>query len=200
MVSNRKHKHMNNAIVLGTSIIGDLACPHWSSSIRACLLITDGLFLPIDQYVNTCCLSNYDTSCRHYQLLAGAQNGTRQNPANLLNRRNSIRVPNRHNFRFFEITGPDQYPGSRDNDACTIDLSAQGIRFASRLLLTPDTAIRFSLETDDTAEKVEGTGKVVWCEPLKNTPLYHAGIMFNWPRNTLDKMNYFVQCCCGTLT
>ena len=128
--------------------------------------------------------------CSYYQLLAGAEDKAGQDQAAAINRRRSIRIPSRHFFRFSEITGHDSLPGLREDDAWTIDLSDHGIRFASRLPLTLDTDIRFLLETEDTAAKVEGTGKVVWCEPLENTVLFHAGIVFTDPPEPAQLPDY----------
>lgn len=157
------------------------ACPHWCRSCRSCLLVKEGLFLPINQHVISYCLARHYSSCLHYQLLAGEAEPADHKQLKPDNRRRSIRVPSTHTFRFSEITGHDHIPGLRENDAWTIDLSDHGIRFASRQMLTADTAIRFLLEADDSTSPVEGTGRVIWCEPLENTPLFHAGITFTHP-------------------
>lgn len=111
-------------------------------------------------------------------MLAGsdAHVGAQENQA--INRRRSVRIPSRNNFRFSEITGADQLPGQRDDDAWTIDLSSNGIRFATRRPLTPDTLIHFSMDADAAVAQLEGSGRVVWSEPIENTPLFHAGITF----------------------
>ena len=149
-----------------------------SPSRRACLLVKEGLFIPIDQHVAIYCLSSHYLSCRHYQLLANAEDEAGQDQIAPINRRRSIRTPSRHAFRFSEITDHDNLPGLREDDAWTVDLSDHGIRFASRQVLIRDTDINFFMEADNTAAKVEGTGKVIWCEPLENTPMFHAGIVF----------------------
>jgi hypothetical protein len=156
-------------------------CPYWAASSRACLLVKEGLFLPLQQHVDVYCLSSRYPSCRHYLLLAEAQNKTiqeRQEQTSAISRRRSIRIPSHYSFRFSEITANDQLPGLQEDDAWTIDLSDHGIRFASRQWLTPDTVIRFFLILDDSNGGIEKTGRVIWCEPLENMPLYHAGIAF----------------------
>lgn len=177
----------NNPIHQGESIASDkhqvkqCSCPHWCACSRSCQLVKDGLFMPIDQHVVAYCLSSNHSMCSYYQLLAGAEDKAGQDQAASANRRRSIRIPSRHSFRFSEITGHDSRPGLREDDAWTIDLSDHGIRFTSRQLLNLDTEIRFLLEADDRAAQVEGIGKVVWCEPLENTALFHAGIVFTDP-------------------
>jgi len=175
----KKPTNMNETTTPAPSCILRCSCPHYCSSNRSCQLIQEGLFLPIDQHVASYCLSSHFHSCLHYQLLAGTEGETGQLQSEAANRRRSIRIPSNHTFCFSEITGHDQFPGLRENDAWTVDLSDHGIRFASRQLLLADTDIRFFLKTDDSAPLIEGIGRVVWCEPLENTPLYHAAISFN---------------------
>jgi len=151
------------------------ACPHWCSSSSSCPLVKNGLFMPLEQHVAAYCLSTYYPSCSQYQLQTGAVDREQTDP---INRRLSIRVPCRHSFHFSEIIGHDHLPGLHEDNTWTIDLSDHGIRFASRHLLPLDTDIRFFLETDDRIDKIEGTGRVVWCTPLDNTALFHAGIVF----------------------
>ena len=171
----------NNPDSHKTQWLRQCICPHWSPSDRACLLVKDGLFLPVEQHVAAYCTSSHFPSCRQYQLLAGSNVNVGDNESQPINRRRSVRIPSHNNFRFSEITGSDQLPGQRDDDAWTIDLSNGGIRFASRLPLAPDTVIHFSLETDGTDAQMEGAGRVIWSEPLENTPLFHAGIAFTAP-------------------
>lgn len=154
-------------------------CPHWDASNRVCLLVTDGLLVPVEQHVTSYCLSSHFPSCRHHQLLSGTGNETQQFDTPSLNRRRSIRFPSHHVFRFSEITGSDHNPGIRQNDAWTVDLSEHGIRFVTRQLLTTETPLRFQVEVEETATQIEGIGWVIWSIPLANAPLFHAGIAFS---------------------
>lgn len=153
-------------------------CPHWSPPSRSCLLVKDGLFLPVNQHVATYCLTSHYPSCFQYQKLAGAANEVGPNQTGRLNRRRSIRIPSRHLFHFSEITGNNQIPGLREDDAWTIDCSDHGIRFASRHPLSLESAIRFFLEEDNATANLAGTGRVIWCYSIENTPLFHTGIVF----------------------
>ncbi len=177
-MNKKKVTAKNKATAPQTPRLKRCTCPYWHPSSRACLSVEEGLFIPVYQHVEAYCLSTSYSSCGHYHLTTEPPAETKQNQGSPPNRRRSIRVPNYHNFRFSEITGDDQTPGLQEDDAWTVDLSDYGIRFATRQLLTPDTAIHFSLDSDDTATKIEGTGKVIWSEPLANTPLFHAGIVF----------------------
>lgn len=175
----KNHTHQGEASTPQTPQCKPPACPHWSPHSRACLLVKEGLFMPVEQHVAVYCITSFHISCRHYQLLDEAEILTGQEQEAPANRRRSIRIPSRHLFRFSEITGHDQIPGFREDNAWTIDLSDHGIRFTSWQPLTLNTDIRFALEADDRAVQIEGTGRVVWCEPLENTALFHAGIVFS---------------------
>jgi len=132
----------------------------------------------VEEHIATFCLDSHHTLCVHFERLAGRGQQEEATVPPPVNRRRSIRIPDRRLFRFSEITGSDQIPGIREDDAWTIDLSDHGIRFATRQLLTPQTDVRFVVETGGTSGLLEGIGRVVWAEPLENTALFHAGIAF----------------------
>lgn len=160
---------------------GHTSCPHWAPLTGTCLLVKDGLFLPVEQHIITYCQTSHYRNCRHFQQLAGEENHSGLSPIPEDNRRRSIRVPGRHAFRFSEITGSDQLPGIREDDAWTIDLSEHGLRFATRQTLAPQTPIRFLIQFNRILPPAEGSGRVVWSEPIENTQLFHAGIAFDDP-------------------
>ena len=158
--------------------MGVCVCPHWDAVNRSCLLVREGLFLPVAEHVAAYCLSGQYPLCVHYELLAGQHEHAGKNEVPPVNRRRSRRIPSLHLFRFSEITGSDQLPAFREDDAWTIDLSNHGIRFATRQHLALNTAVRFMVETGGTTGPLQGSGRVVWSKPLENSPLFHAGIAF----------------------
>ena len=147
--------------------------------IAFCLLVTDGLLVPVEQHVTSFCLSSHYPTCSHFQLLSGTGDEAQQFDTPSLNRRRSIRIPSHHVFRFSEITGSNHNPGVKQDDAWTVDLSEHGIRFVTRQLLTTETSLRFQVEVEETATQIEGSGWVIWSIPLANAPLFHAGIAFS---------------------
>lgn len=153
------------------------ACPHWDNLNRSCLLVKDGLFLPIEQHVIFYCQSKNYPSCHHFQLLGGLGKVTGHNGTPPHNRRRSIRIPSRHLFRFSEIYDDGRQLPAED-EAWTIDLSEHGIRCTTQRPLSPTTTILFFLEVSDTATKIEGTGRVIWSEPLANPQGWQTGVAF----------------------
>ena len=155
-----------------------LCCPYWSASNGACLLIRDGLFLPIEQHVAAYCRTDRFPSCRHYLVLADSQTNARQEQGQPNNRRFSGRIASHHTFRFSEITNNTTMGERQEERSWTIDLSGKGICFASNHPMPPETPLAFSLESDTLSPNLEGTGRVIWCKRLDNTPFFQAGMAF----------------------
>ena len=99
-------------------------------------------------------------------------------PTDVLNRRQFIRIPSRHVFRFSEIIGHDELPGRRQDDAWTLDLGTGGLRFVSRVPLPVQAAVHFLLEGDSAIASITGTGRVAWSEPIEKTVLFYVGLAF----------------------
>lgn len=161
-------------------------CPHWDRRGSNCALVKDGLFLPVEQHVHAYCLSGLHAACSYYQELAGGANSVEGQSVPPVNRRRSIRIPDHHLFRFSEINSSDRISGFREDDAWTVDLSDHGIRFAAHHYLPPGTRLEYHLGTGTDTGRVDGLGRVVWSEPLANTPLFHIGIAFDHRDNHLQ--------------
>ena len=153
------------------------ACPYLEPDSRFCQLVEEGIFLPVDAHITTYCLTSQYALCSQYELLAVRDHWNEPNGRPLSNRRRSARVPSHHLFRFSEITGSDQPPSIREDDALTVDLSAHGIRFTTRQLLPPETALRFEVVKGG-KKSMAGTGRVVWSKPIENSFLFHSAIAF----------------------
>ncbi len=153
-------------------------CSYWDNASHSCRLIKDGLFLPIEQHVITYCQSDHYPLCPHYQLLAKERSTTRTDAPPLRNRRRSNRLPCQHIFHFFEISDGEQRPEENVGDAWPIDLSEHGVRLATRQLLSRDSTVRFILMAGESSTSIEGAGRVIWSEPIKNTTLFQSGIDF----------------------
>lgn len=154
-------------------------CPHWSAGTKTCLLVTDGLFLPVEEHIIAYCGAKFYPSCPHFQRLAAPKTDPHHADALAVNRRRSARIPQYHVIHFAEVSNTDHSPENRTEESWTIDLSQHGIRFVSYRLLEPETLINFSLESRHNAPPTKGHGRVVWSEPLENSQLFHTGITFS---------------------
>ncbi|WP_310598701.1 PilZ domain-containing protein [Desulfobulbus sp.] len=155
----------------------EFVCPYWEPESRSCLLIEEGIYLPVCAHIATYCQTSQYALCGQYELLAAADRLRASNGLLASNRRRSVRIPTHHVFRFSEITDNDQLPSIREDDAWTVDFSAHGIRFATRQLLPPETALRFEVIKDST-DSLAGIGRVVWSKPIESSFLFHSGIAF----------------------
>ena len=143
-------------------------CPHWNSVARLCLLAEDGLYLPVPRHIADFCEGGGQVFCPHFR--ARADRATR-----VTNRRRSVRLSERHLFRFSEISSLGQSADVPGAEAWTLDLSDHGLCVAATCKLRPDTAICFQLEGNGSPGR-EGLGRVVWCQPLANTSLFELGV------------------------
>jgi hypothetical protein len=140
----------------------------------------------VEQHVTAYCLSGLYAACSHFQWLGGDADSGAGRTMPPINRRRSIRIPDRHIFRFSEITGSDQIGNIREDDAWTVDLSDHGIRFTAHQFLPPGTTLQYHLGSDTDTNRIDGLGRVVWSEPLANTALFHIGIAFDNQDNHLQ--------------
>ena len=143
-------------------------CPHWNAEGRLCLLARDGLFVPVPQHVATFCASSGHLRCPRFQ--ARARSMTRA-----VNRRRSVRLPERHLFRFSEISPAEPASSATADEAWTLDLSDHGLRVATTCQLRPETAINFEVTGNGSPGRA-GTGRVIWCQPLADTAFFEMGV------------------------
>ena len=143
-------------------------CPHWNAEGRLCLLARDGLFVPVPQHVATFCASSGHLRCPRFR--ARARSMTRA-----VNRRRSVRLPERHLFRFSEMSPAKPPTDFTPDQAWTLDLSDHGIRVATTCRLQPETAIHFEVTGNGSPGRA-GTGRVVWCQPLADTAFFEIGV------------------------
>ena len=144
-------------------------CPHWNAGGRLCLLGRDGLFLPVAQHIAAYCEGSGHQRCARFRAQA-------DRVARAVNRRRSVRLPERHLFRFSEISPTEPaHANSAADEAWTLDLSDHGLRVATTCRVRPDTAINFEVTGNGNPGRA-GTGRVVWCQPLADTAFFEMGV------------------------
>jgi len=162
-----------------TGLLQKCICPYWETDSWACMLVNDGLYIPVKSHVAAYCNSRRHPSCYYYELFAGAENSLPQEPTLSINRRRSLRVPLHYSFSFFEITENHHVRQWREHEALTIDLSEHGLSCAGLEMIPPLTPIHFLIEADETDEQFAGVGRVIWSKPIGNKTFFHSGIAFN---------------------
>ena len=153
-------------------------CPHWAADKRNCLLSQHGLYLPVQEHIDSYCEGGNFLSCSQY--IACVQTPEKAKPEEVVNQRRFPRIPARFSFRLAEHAG-DNLNWIIDDAATTVDLSPVGIRFECYRSLQQGKEVFFSLNGDFSDAPLRGSGEVKWCRSLENAPLYHAGIAFTDP-------------------
>ena len=143
-------------------------CPHWNTAGRLCLLSRDGLFLPVREHIADFCESAGHQRCPRFRAHA-------DRVARAVNRRRSVRLPQRHLFRFSEISPTGPAAAATADEAWTLDLSDHGLRVATTCRLQPETAINYEVTGNGSPGRA-GTGRVVWCQPLADTAFFEIGV------------------------
>lgn len=152
-------------------------CPHWSMISKSCLLHQGGLFIPVSEHVKIYCQSSNYLSCQQILSQAAAVSSSPwENKEE--NRRRFKRTQKRYYLRLSEYKPSVVAEVPLDECACTVDMSAGGIRLESSCSLALDSLVSFYLDKKFSKSGLRGIGKVKWCKSLRNTPLYHAGIDF----------------------
>ena len=153
------------------------ACPFWLDAAQSCSLYEKGLFLPGTEHVRLFCRHENFHSCTHYvdSVRCVSSDPVAQTQDN---KRRSRRIPIRVSLQLVN-------PASEgvvqliDDTAQTVDISAVGLRFESRVPVRVGTCIEFALGQETASSPLlRGFGHIKWCHSLENAPLYHAGISF----------------------
>lgn len=160
-------------------IVSQGNCLYWAPFTYSCLLVKDGLFVPLKSHVFMYCHSSRFSLCPHYQQLVDTKKPTEIKQQEPINHRRSVRFLGYNNFYFSKLIGRHLFKTKEEN-TWTFDVSDHGVRFASTQQLTHGTTLHFFIEDDEVAATVEGVGRVVWCDPLKRTSLFQVGVAIDW--------------------
>jgi hypothetical protein len=154
-------------------------CPYWSAASMKCGICSGGLFIPMDDYVETFCITPHYSACLQYSrnlekeiLLHRKVRKSEEN------RRKNIRIETSRKITLIKIFESGKLVSNYLPEAKTIDVSESGMRMATRKPLLHDMMIRFSF--DDSLPRVfhEVTGKIEWCNKQIDDPGYQAGVSF----------------------
>ena len=151
-------------------------CPYWLEVDQSCSLFHDGLFLPGTEHVRLFCRHVNYSSCSHY-LDSNRFNTPADAYRNQHDKRRSRRIPIRLTLHLI-TPACEKLEQHIDDTAQTVDISKAGLRFESRTAMKVGENIEFLLCHKSSNPPLQGTGRITWCHPLENAPLYHAGIVF----------------------
>ena len=148
-------------------------CPFWSPSAGNCTVSLDGLFIPMDNHIDTFCNSRSYTGCFQYQC---------KNTFQKLDDAVSDRRQHRRHADSRDITliKNEHYPEDVQIPvmATIIDFSKGGVRLLLKENLSRNSAVTCTLGNDLPEHLRTGPAMIRWCRPLLNKNGYQAGLAF----------------------
>ncbi len=154
-------------------------CPFWSATSLKCTICRNGLFIPLDNHVETFCKTSRFHACMQYSLYSEKQIFLQEKVRKSeVNRRKSIRVQSSHIITLVKIFESDGTTPPPPYEIQTIDVSKSGMRVSLDQPLLYDALVQFSFDDSFLLKIHEITGQVEWCNKQIDEPGYQAGLSF----------------------
>jgi len=149
-------------------------CPFWSPSTGNCNVLVDGIFIPLEEHVETYCKTEDHRFCKYH---------TKESLAQLVmdkevsERRQFDRHAGSQQITIIQSGGHND---NEDNHltARIVDLSKGGIRLLSTEQLSRDATVTCSLGDDFPEHLRSGSALIRWSRPLLNSSGFQAGLAF----------------------
>ncbi len=163
-------------------------CAYWSALTCKCGKSEGGVFIPMDDHIESYCLSKNCYSCPQLQ-------SSEQEPeesARWRNRRKAERIYAREtlmlnthlppiypdDFHSFQRTNPATFSHIEKFPAETIDISTSGMRLFADMPLSQHSLVEISFGKKFPKQLRRAKGKVQWCNKQIDEPGYQMGIAF----------------------
>lgn len=163
-----------------TSILS--SCPFWSPTTSNCKISLDGLFIPLDDHIDTYCKSADYCQCDQNR----GKNCTDE--VDLYHTVSERRQCDRHSGSHkITITQAGEYLEgiNRRLTARIVDFSEGGLRLLAAKQLDRDTTVTCFFDENMPDYLRSGEAMIRWCRPLLNSNGYQAGLSFKDERFTL---------------
>jgi hypothetical protein len=153
-------------------------CPYFAVHTLKCRICSGGLFIPLNDHIETYCKTAMHRQCLQYSMHS-EKNAKRLESAaaHYKNRRKYQRVPEERKVTMVKLLGSERFVTRHPISANTLDLSMGGMRLQSDAPLTNDTVMHFSLPLR-AGRSHTGVGQVAWCNKQIDEPGYQIGIAF----------------------
>jgi len=155
------------------------SCHYWCPQSSSCLLVSDGIFIPLPHHVAEYCHSVKFRTCPHYRQLVSDSGISDNDRGNVVNQRRAKRIAKYLDFQFSKIRQGNLLPSTQYETAWTTDINGYGVSFVSKKYVSPDTRLRFLIEENAVIPVTDGFGKVVWCKSLPDTSYFQTGLEFS---------------------
>lgn len=150
-------------------------CPFWSPSSCNCVLSLEGLFIPLDDHIETFCRSDNYSQCDQHRVNISTDE------MDLYHTVSERRQFDRHSgSQEITIIQTDEYFDDKNPllAARVVDFSQGGIRLLAPMQLSRDTTVTCALD-DSFPEHLRSSAAMIrWCRPLLNNGGYQAGLSF----------------------
>ncbi|MCP4338966.1 MAG: PilZ domain-containing protein [Desulfobulbaceae bacterium] len=154
-------------------------CPFWSATSMKCSLCNGGIFIPLDDHMESFCNTSHYSACVQYRLHSENQTSLQEKVRKSEeNRRKYMRVESSHEITLVKIFESDKPKSYISTSANTIDVSKGGMRLATEKALLHDMLVQFSFDESFPHILHEVTGQVEWCNKQVDEPGYQVGVSF----------------------
>lgn len=154
-------------------------CPYWSSTSMQCRLCKEGLYIPLDDYVDVFCKTQRFSACMKYNLHFENQFFLLEKVRKYEeNRRKHLRTVTSNEITLVKVFKSGELVSQFTSSAKTIDVSKSGMRMATDKPLIYETTVQFFFTNSFPQALHEITGQVEWCNKQIDEPGYQAGISF----------------------
>lgn len=168
-------------------------CPFWSTVSMKCSISNGGLFIPLDDHVETYCYTLHFGSCSQYIFHSENQillQGRFQKVAE--NRRKYMRFESSCYMTMVKVFEFGERLSHFIPEAKTVDLSKGGVRMAIDTPLAGNAMIQFSFDESFPQILNDITGQVEWCNKQIDEPGYQAGISFK-ESSVIEAMGSYLE-------
>ncbi len=146
---------------------------------KKCLVRNGGLFIPLDDHIETYCTTLDYPQCLQYAMYANAKPELLEKYASTHeNRRKYPRHHLIHKVTLVKLIDSNEVVSHLSSIANTLDLSKGGMRINLDTPLNDDTIINFTFEDFFPESIKHGSGQVQWCNKHVSEQRYQAGIAF----------------------
>jgi hypothetical protein len=153
-------------------------CPFWSETFTKCRICQGGLFIPLDDHIETYCTTLSYPQCVQYSLEHGQPLQSCRNQEIAQNRRQFPRTKACWKITLVRLSTSGIVAPHFSTIAETIDLSRTGMRLTTRKPLPDSSLLTFSFDHSFPKKLDDSVGEVMWCNKEIDNPGYQAGIAF----------------------
>jgi hypothetical protein len=154
-------------------------CPFWSETSKKCRICQGGLFIPLDEHIETYCTTLSYPQCVQYTLENDHHQLQTDRKRDLSrNRRLLPRIEARWKITLVRLITTGTVVSHFSTLAETLDLSRGGMRLTTRKPLPDSSLLTFSFDHSFPKKLDDATGQVMWCNKEIDNPGYQAGVAF----------------------